>query len=112
RTHHPHAPLIPLIAHPEPPRIDTLSLHDALPISIAPTASPSSAARPPRSSSSASVSSARSATTTPSTAGHGRRGRAARWPRRGRSEEHTSELQSPYELVCRLLLEKKKLPPH
>src|SRR5437867_6463695 len=24
-----------------------------------------------------------------------------------RSEEHTSELQSPYELVCRLLLEKK-----
>src|SRR5207248_8460270 len=46
------------------------------------------------------------------------------WPRRGgspgrdsaadrrravpRSEEHTSELQSPYDLVCRLLLEKKK----
>src|SRR5438094_7746660 len=26
-----------------------------------------------------------------------------------RSEEHTSELQSPYDLVCRLLLEKKKL---
>src|SRR5437867_5254243 len=26
---------------------------------------------------------------------------------RGRSEEHTSELQSPYDLVCRLLLEKK-----
>src|SRR5207248_11571389 len=25
-----------------------------------------------------------------------------------RSEEHTSELQSPYALVCRLLLEKKK----
>src|SRR5207248_11068264 len=40
------------------------------------------------------------------------------WPRkafikhpgvvRPRSEEHTSELQSPYDLVCRLLLEKKK----
>src|SRR5207248_4343392 len=30
-------------------------------------------------------------------------------PARGaRSEEHTSELQSPYDLVCRLLLEKKK----
>src|SRR5437867_9781155 len=37
-----------------------------------------------------------------------------------RSEEHTSELQSPYDLVCRLLLEKKKnkrsttagRPPH
>src|SRR5437867_7414586 len=26
---------------------------------------------------------------------------------RARSEEHTSELQSPYDLVCRLLLEKK-----
>src|SRR5437867_9316060 len=26
-----------------------------------------------------------------------------------RSEEHTSELQSPYDLVCRLLLEKKNL---
>src|SRR2546426_6275586 len=28
--------------------------------------------------------------------------------RMGRSEEHTSELQSPCNLVCRLLLEKKK----
>src|SRR5207248_11287574 len=28
-----------------------------------------------------------------------------------RSEEHTSELQSPYDLVCRLLLEKKKITP-
>src|SRR5207248_7658986 len=27
-----------------------------------------------------------------------------------RSEEHTSELQSPYDLVCRLLPEKKKNP--
>src|SRR2546422_3646844 len=30
------------------------------------------------------------------------------WPRLGRSEEHTSELQSRLHLVCRLLLEKKK----
>src|SRR5437867_6624507 len=29
-------------------------------------------------------------------------------PHQRRSEEHTSELQSPYDLVCRLLLEKKK----
>src|SRR5437867_7361150 len=29
--------------------------------------------------------------------------------RRRRSEEHTSELQSPYDLVCRLLLEKKTI---
>src|SRR5437867_6715178 len=29
-----------------------------------------------------------------------------------RSEEHTSELQSPYDLVCRLLLEKKNKQPN
>src|SRR2546426_5702706 len=33
-------------------------------------------------------------------------------PADGRSEEHTSELQSPCNLVCRLLLEKKKKPQH
>src|SRR5256885_9607599 len=30
-------------------------------------------------------------------------------PAQSRSEEHTSELQSPCNLVCRLLLEKKKI---
>src|SRR5437867_9208879 len=35
----------------------------------------------------------------------GNRGGPQRLP--DRSEEHTSELQSPYDLVCRLLLEKK-----
>src|SRR5699024_12218105 len=30
-------------------------------------------------------------------------------PQKSRSEEHTSELQSHFELVCRLLLEKKKM---
>src|SRR5436189_4120810 len=34
--------------------------------------------------------------------------RVLRGDRSGRSEEHTSELQSPMYLVCRLLLEKKK----
>src|SRR6202165_934793 len=42
----------------------------------------------------------------------GRRRRSRSWRRRRRectrSEEHTSELQSPNNLVCRLLLEKKK----
>src|SRR5258707_6031026 len=33
---------------------------------------------------------------------------AARFEKTGRSEEHTSELQSRQYLVCRLLLEKKK----
>src|SRR5947207_7488899 len=57
----------------------------------------------------------------------GRRARVARDARRGRrqhhrgepllddvvrSEEHTSELQSHSDLVCRLLLEKKKLANH
>src|SRR2546421_8246100 len=38
-----------------------------------------------------------------------RRARARRWWTDGwRSEEHTSELQSACNLVCRLLLEKKK----
>src|SRR6266566_7523029 len=34
--------------------------------------------------------------------------RTGRKPLNSRSEEHTSELQSPCKLVCRLLLEKKK----
>src|SRR5260221_10794550 len=60
--------------------IYTLSLHDALPISCArPAVGPGSGRR---------------------------RCRPAR--RHGRSEEHTSELQSHSDLVCRLLLEKKK----
>src|SRR5256885_9692914 len=37
---------------------------------------------------------------------HGHQGAA---PGQDRSEEHTSELQSPCNLVCRLLLEKKKI---
>src|SRR5258708_29395797 len=37
----------------------------------------------------------------------GRRAQRSQRPR-SRSEEHTSELQSPDHLVCRLLLEKKK----
>src|SRR5690348_18021713 len=44
---------------------------------------------------------------------HGRSGQGRRRAEAGdsgvhRSEEHTSELQSPVHLVCRLLLEKKK----
>src|SRR5206468_6193693 len=68
--------------------IYTLSLHDALPISIAP---PCSAPLSP-----ALV-----------TASLRRRPRPGR-PTPARSEEHTSELQSRSDLVCRLLLEKKK----
>src|SRR5437763_16581799 len=85
-----HAPyslcLILSLKDPTPAQIYTLSLHDALPIlgpeSHDSTARRSTGARPPSwSTCSATV---------------------------GRSEEHTSELQSPMYLVCRLLLEKKK----
>src|SRR5437868_11379869 len=39
---------------------------------------------------------------------HGTRTTLTRRMMRCRSEEHTSELQSRFDLVCRLLLEKKK----
>src|SRR5438552_13343488 len=73
-----------------PTEIYTLSLHDALPISRRPRERGGHArARPvPRADARAMGS-------------HPRR-------ERPRSEEHTSELQSPDHLVCRLLLEKKK----
>src|SRR5438034_2624535 len=71
----------------------TLSLHDALPISARQTgaARPGGKARDAR------------------RAHHRRRPRAQQPPQQHRrSEEHTSELQSHSDLVCRLLLEKKK----
>src|SRR3989475_12045155 len=40
---------------------------------------------------------------------HGMTGRSHVAERQSRSEEHTSELQSQSNLVCRLLLEKKKM---
>src|SRR3712207_8357860 len=82
--------------------IYTLSLHDALPI-CAPqddTSAPSSTRRRKRPvwlpSAAATSSGVPSATTRPPFS-----------PPSGRSEEHTSELQSRQYLVCRLLLEKK-----
>src|SRR5258708_20234946 len=71
--------------------IYTLSLHDALPISATIRAG-------------CSTRRCRSATNS-STVGLSSIPRAVR---KIRSEEHTSELQSPDHLVCRLLLEKKK----
>src|SRR5438046_7360587 len=72
-----------------PPGIYTLSLHDALPIS--------GRGLCPR-----DVDRVRSAGLLRHPARHRRR------PKQCRSEEHTSELQSLTNLVCRLLLEKKK----
>src|SRR5438093_2142742 len=70
-----------------PTAIYTLSLHDALPISML----------------------ARRAATVPRCRARGATG-ARRPGTARRSEEHTSELQSLTNLVCRLLLEKKKRP--
>src|SRR5689334_24662136 len=75
--------------------IYTLSLHDALPIS---TRRCTSAARSSRGGCSAARRTRRTAS------------RASCSPP-PRSEEHTSELQSQFHLVCRLLLEKKKNEP-
>src|SRR3712207_8082395 len=83
-----------------PPEIYTLSLHDALPIllaallGIARTVAAGGALVHP----------ALAAGTAADVAPH----LAARGIAAGRSEEHTSELQSRQYLVCRLLLEKKK----
>src|SRR2546427_7765848 len=66
--------------------IYTLSLHDALPIYRVPTGGRHRVLRHAR---------------------HGARSAPCPLPRT-RSEEHTSELQSQSNLVCRLLLEKKK----
>src|SRR2546422_4889699 len=74
--------------------IYTLSLHDALPI----YRNLDVRRGPGRNQSNSSV-----------CGGSGRKRKmAARGGRHGRSEEHTSELQSRLHLVCRLLLEKKK----
>src|SRR6476660_4029608 len=62
--------------------------------------------RPPRSTLFPYTTLFRSATARSRRGGRGVPPASRRWPRR--SEEHTSELQSPDHLVCRLLLEKKK----
>src|SRR5258708_18632805 len=80
--------------------IYTLSLHDALPISGAEDAGGSRHTAPP-------APRGGRAPHLPAALARGRR-RDGDGGGPERSEEHTSELQSPDHLVCRLLLEKKK----
>src|SRR5690606_41289422 len=88
----------PLRLHdPAPTQISTLSLHDALPISERAATSSALRALALRAPSGLPSYSAPSASADSSSA-----------TRASRSEEHTSELQSRENLVCRLLLEKKK----
>src|SRR5436305_9145965 len=78
--------------------IYTLSLHDALPISSATTATTSAA----------TAATIRASETTATVTAPAPAIIPAVLVTPGRSEEHTSELQSRPHLVCRLLLEKKK----
>src|SRR5204862_6484602 len=91
-----------LLTHTSTPEIYPLSLHDALPISAQTTLEPDAIAAskdlpnflpPPPSRPFANWPSPATPRTSPVSP---------------RSEEHTSELQSRRDLVCRLLLEKKK----
>src|SRR3712207_7789377 len=86
--------------------IYTLSLHDALPISVRCSRSSRVPGSP------CSRQSATPCLSGGSVLASSCRSRASislrSWPTCTRSEEHTSELQSRQYLVCRLLLEKKK----
>src|SRR5436309_6437224 len=89
-----HMPQLFLLKIRPPPRSTLFSLHDALPISHHHDGPPRSrpSRGPPRAPSPCPRAAQRSAAEEPP----------------ARSEEHTSELQSRENLVCRLLLEKKK----
>src|SRR5256885_10247102 len=91
--------------------IYTLSLHDALP--ICPECVQGRAQPRPKKHFSQRRRQDHATANAPDTASAAARGPSHPGPdhragRLGRSEEHTSELQSPCNLVCRLLLEKKK----
>src|SRR5688500_20329108 len=89
------------LSTPPPTSISTLSLHDALPISG--LVHPGLAASLRR----GGGGDRRVVAGRGETERHRKHGAGAD-PVVHRSEEHTSELQSPCNLVCRLLLEKKK----
>src|SRR5207249_11690179 len=92
-----------------------LSLHDALPICLVRSTWADRRSEGPAVRNTATTASTRLARPTPTARPPVRRSaliaspRARAFPGAPRSEEHTSELQSRFELVCRLLLEKKKL---
>src|SRR5699024_12452884 len=100
----PHISLSPLFCSyftaPATPSIYTLSLHDALPICARPPAPPSLLHRLGKPHRLERAVGARPPTRERADFGH------------HRSEEHTSELQSRFDLVCRLLLEKKNNKTH
>src|SRR5690606_42147463 len=100
------SPLVFFFPRPPPPPASTLSLHDALPISRRPRRRAPPAPHEPRPGPSGRESSAPTAGTAGTPPAPATRSPGPHRP--PRSEEHTSELQSRENLVCRLLLEKKK----
>src|SRR5690606_41806550 len=93
---------------PPPTHTYTLSLHDALPISPCSPSTPSSSpacTRPPTRPCTRPSSRAARASSCRAAPANSARRPVCSWM--CRSEEHTSELQSRENLVCRLLLEKK-----
>src|SRR5437879_10753483 len=85
---------------PAPPQFHALSLHDALPISVARVRKPRINRNDPRAVATMASSGSGPLFADPYEA-------MVATARGSRSEEHTSELQSPMYLVCRLLLQKK-----
>src|SRR5207244_11645807 len=92
-----------LLSAPFPSVIYPLSLHDALPIWLAACLVIASALLP------CGIVNAQFCVTPPSGIVSWWRSDTELSVDDSRSEEHTSELQSPDHLVCRLLLEKKKI---
>src|SRR5699024_12839625 len=92
---------------PAPTAFYSLSLHDALPISSSRWRRPRRRYRIPRHSAGASLKQRRRGQRVQHRACIPRHSAGASL-KPDRSEEHTSELQSRFDLVCRLLLEKKK----
>src|SRR5206468_12188652 len=105
-TNSPHSPPLFSSTHPATPHLYPLSLHDALPISASTSITPGSPPAGGRSRRCRSCPASYSSTGARSPTSRCRRAPIPRATRR--SEEHTSELQSRSDLVCRLLLEKKK----
>src|SRR5690606_42019677 len=104
-----------LLTHTTPTAICTLSLHDALPIfgrkgnCLGRHGSLRSSSKSGQSRRPAEIAcSPRASKTPPIKLETKLSGPGSPEPSAGRSEEHTSELQSRENLVCRLLLEKKK----
>src|SRR5690242_13269071 len=117
KMHHPACPVVPfrggsLCKDSSAPEISTLSLHDALPIFELQGLEPAAIeTRLTELLKDLNIAHLRKHTAISLSGGERRRLEIARALGTKRSEEHTSELQSHVNLVCRLLPENKNAPP-